>query len=53
MKELFDDFRLMICGILFGWLITLAPKGNAEGDRIIALIQLWARMEKRLREAAQ
>jgi len=54
MKErrvnIFREFRLLACGLLFSLIFWLTPKNDPEGLIIIKAIHFWASKSRGLRE---
>jgi len=47
--KLLDEARLLLCGLLFHIILTLAPKNHPEGMRIVMITKVWAKNETLLR----
>jgi len=48
MGELLAEIRLLLCGYCFSLALWLAPRDNAEGQRIIDTLLAWGIREKEL-----
>lgn len=49
LKQIIDEFRLMLCGWCFAMMVYLAPENNPEGIRILKIIRDWSAKEISLR----